>query len=302
MMNPRRSRPKSSAYWSSLRLDKPEKPIKPKVSKSANYVNQTVSASNLRPPYEAISKLSIGFNTQMKKTTSKNEKRRHNELTLSEFRLLHRQTNKKSRLVSASPETKAASLQRKKYVVRGHTIESDQNAATITSYRRTLSRASHSTVVLRKPSTSTVGRESKTTKNNAVGRGTLSGKTRMKDFTYEDLNPNYLIDQYYYNRKALSKTKKNATTAALTNLKKYVNNEMNKESNYVPNRVVSKVQTHRSTTSRRGGFFGDYYTDGDNVTSGEFTVDKKVRIWLERSSLQARASKGDILNAWTEKI
>ena len=23
---------------------------------------------------------------------------------------------------------------------------------------------------------------------------------RMKDFTYEDLNPNYLIDQYYYTR------------------------------------------------------------------------------------------------------
>ena len=177
-----------------MRLDKPDKPIKPKVSKSANYVNQTVSASNLRP-YEAISKLSIGFNTQ--KTTT-NEKRRHNELTLSEFRLLHRQTNKKSRLVSASPETKAASLQRKKYVVRGHTIESDQNAATITSYRRTLSRASQSTVILRKgPSTSTVGRESKTTKT--IRGGTLSGKTRMKDFTYEDLNPNYLIDQYYYN-------------------------------------------------------------------------------------------------------
>ena len=195
MMNPRRSRPKSSAYWSSMRLDKPDKPIKPKVSKSANYVNKTVSASNLRP-YEAISKLSIGFNTQ--KTTT-NEKRRHNELTLSEFRLLHRQTNKKSRLVSASPETKAASLQRKKYVVRGHTIESDQNAATITSYRRTLSRASQSTVILRKgPSTSTVGRESKTTKT--IRGGTLSGKTRMKDFTYEDLNPNYLIDQYYYNR------------------------------------------------------------------------------------------------------
>ena len=95
-------------------------------------------------------------------------------------------------------------------------------------------------------------------------------------------------------RKALSKTK-NAT--ALTNLKKYVNNEMNKESNYVPNRVVSKVQT-RGT---RDGFFGDYYTDSDNV-SGEFTVDKKVKIWLERSSLQARASKVDILNAWTGKI
>ena len=97
-------------------------------------------------------------------------------------------------------------------------------------------------------------------------------------------------------RKALSKAK---NAAALTNLKKYVNNEMNKESNYVSNRVVSKVQT-RGTT-HRGGFFGDYYTDSDNV-SGEFTVDKKVRIWLERSSLQARASKGDILNAWTEKI
>jgi len=272
-----------------MRLDKPDKPIKPKVSKSANYVNQTVSASNLRP-YEAIPKLSIGFNTQ--KTTT-NEKRRHNELTLSEFRLLHRQTNKKSRLVSASPETKAASLQRKKYVVRGHTIESDQNAATITSCRRTLSRASQATVVLRKPSTSTMGRESKTTKTSATRGSTLNGKTRMKDFTYEDLNPNYLIDQYYYNRKALSKTKKNAT--ALTNLKRYVNNEMNKESNYVPNRVVRKVQT------RGGGFFSDYYTDIGNV-SGEFTVDKKVRIWLERSSLQARASKGDILNAWTEKI
>ena len=82
-------------------------------------------------------------------------------------------------------------------------------------------------------------------------------------------------------------------------MKKYVNNEMSKESNYVSNRVVSKVQTRETTY--RGGFFGDYYTDSDNV-SGEFTVDKKVRIWLERSSLQARASKGDILNAWTEKI
>ena len=195
MMNPRRSRPEPSAYWSSMRLDKPDRPIKPKVSKSTNYVTQTVSASNLRP-YKAISKSSIGFNTQNTKT-----ERRHNELTLSEFRLLHRQTNKKSRLVSASPETKAASLQRKKYVVRGRTIESDHKTATTSNsnYHRTLSRASQSTVILRKPTSSKVGRESETTKTSAT-EGAVSRKTRMKDFTYEDLNPNYLIDQYYYTR------------------------------------------------------------------------------------------------------
>jgi len=119
----------------------------------------------------------------------------------------------------------------------------------------------------------------------------------MKDFTYEDLNPNYLIDQYYYTRKALNKTKK----ASLTNLKKYVDCEITKEPSQTSfNNQMVKTFKRGKVTSNPSGFFGDYYTD--KSVNDEFTTAKKVQIWLNRSSLQARANKVDILNAWTAKI
>ena len=82
--------------------------------------------------------------------------------------------------------------ERKKYVVRGQTIHTPNS-----QNLRTQSRYSGSqTVLTRKSSEIELRSKTKSNPKSPLGRRRM----RMKDFTYEDLNPNYLIDQYYYTR------------------------------------------------------------------------------------------------------
>ena len=89
----------------------------------------------------------------------------------------------------------------------------------------------------------------------------------------------------------------------LQNLKSYVDSELQKqrEQNYATERSgysysKQKLYSKSTTTS----FASGYYIDKN--LKGEFTADKKVRIWLEKSKLQSKANKVDILHAWTGQI
>ena len=98
---------------------------------------------------------------------------------------------------------------------------------------------------------------------------------------------------------------KKVQSSNLQNLKSYVDDELQKQrdqtENYATQRSghsYSKQKLYsRSTTT---SFASGYYIDKN--LKGEFTADKKVRIWLEKSKLQSKANKVDILNAWTRQI
>ena len=98
---------------------------------------------------------------------------------------------------------------------------------------------------------------------------------------------------------------KKVQSSNLQNLKSYVDDELQKQrdqtESYATQRSghsYSKQKLYsRSTTT---SFASGYYIDKN--LKGEFTADKKVRIWLEKSKLQSKANKVDILNAWTRQI
>jgi len=291
-MNTARSRPSTSAYW---RNDEP-KAVSPKTSKSVNNLIRSTSSTSKVRPVKVLPKSSIGLNIgeqssqaqgrEIGKTSVGQDK--SNRL-YSQFRLLYRQTSQKSRLVSASPETRKAATETKKYVVKGQTLNTPPSKGPTRS-------PSTAVVITRKSSDIDVR---STTPKQHVYRRTI--KPRLKDFTYDELYPNYHVDQYYYTREPMRKVQ----CSSLQNLKSYVDDELQKQRDQAENYAIprsghsyskQKLYSRSTTTS----FASGYYIDKN--LKGEFTADKKVRIWLEKSKLQSKANKVDISNAWTRQI
>ena len=91
--------------------------MSPKTSKSVSNLIRNVSSTSKVRPVKVLPKSSIGFNTGEQSSQAPTTDDKSSRL-YSQFRLLYRQTSKKPRFVSASPETKKAATEIKKYIVK----------------------------------------------------------------------------------------------------------------------------------------------------------------------------------------
>lgn len=283
-MNPRRSRPNSSKYWSSTTIKRP----KPHVSQSVGTVQNELkydSKKRLQSSKSAHSKV-----TEQSTTTV--------GLSLAQFRLLHRQSQASSRLWPRYMDGRSDSTE-KKYLVKGSALLKSQDLVTCGAQEP--KSASQVNLVELEQDDNTDSKMELRLENKRQN-------SKVQNFTCSDLNPNYLIDQYYYTRQALNKVhtypgclrnKKDTEDRLKLKLANHVIKEMKKISDAsLSNKTKLRGKTQPSHPQL---FFKDYYTDTANMGS-QFTRERKVKIWLKNCSFQNRASKVDIPNAWTNRI
>lgn len=292
-MNPRRNRPNSSVYWSHSTAKRP----------NAKRSQSTVNVHQIEYKYESklrllSSKSACPIKIHMPPTpTPKTQiEKSKSQVSLAEFRLLHRQSRPSSLLRKSSlSETQTD----KKYLVKGAGMLKSKEQA-----RDSNEQKEHN---FSQP----VNIEDEIDENILVGPKTSlvefrRKKSKVQNFQYADLNPNYLIDQYYYTRKALNKTEatklkerdRMEEDRRKLKLANHVIKEMKKISDDGPNKSHSKGGNQPIKAQL---FFKDYYTDTADMGT-QFTRERKVQIWLNNCNFQCRTSISDISNAWTNMI
>lgn len=217
------------------------------------------------------------------------------QVSLAEFRLLHRQ----SRPCSLLRRNSLADNSEKKYLIKGAGMLKNKEQARVSDERNDQ--------YISQP----VNIEDEIDENKYVVPNTSlvelrRKKSKVQNFQYADLNPNYLIDQYYYTRKALNK-------AEASKLKERDRMEEDKRKLKLANHVIKEMKkiadSGQNKSHSKGGpkpikaqlFFKDYYTDTADMGT-QFTRERKVKIWMNNCSFQCRTSISDISNAWTNMI
>jgi len=214
------------------------------------------------------------------------------QVSLAEFRLLHRQ----SRPCSLLRRNQVADKTEKKYLIKGAgMLKNKENQARDSG----------------NDSSQPVNIEDEIDENKYVAPTTSlielrRKKSKVQNFQYADLNPNYLIDQYYYTRKALNK-------AEAAKLKERDRMEEDRRKLKLANHVIKEMKrladNGQNKSHSKGGpkpikaqlFFKDYYTDTADMGT-QFTRERKVKIWMNNCNFQSRTSISDISNAWTNMI
>jgi len=289
-MNPRRNRPNSSVYWSHSTAKRPN------AKRSQSTVNVHQNEYKYESKLRLLSSKSacpIKIHTPPTPTPKTQIEKSKSQVSLAEFRLLHRQSRPCSLLRRSSLPDKTE----KKYLIKGAGMLKSNEEARDCDKQNELSQP--------------VNIEDEIDENIMVGPNTSLVELRRKkstvqNFQYADLNPNYLIDQYYYTRKALNK----AEAAKLKmqdrmeddrrklKLANHVIKEMKKIADSGPNKSHSKGGRQPIKAQL---FFKDYYTDTADMGT-QFTRERKVKIWLNNCNFHSRTSISDISNAWTNMI
>jgi len=280
--NPRRSRPNSAMYWSRIERQKP------KTSQSFT--------QNIQPKSQKV-RLQSSKSTKSKETSKSIGK----ELNLKEFRLLHRQTKQQHRLVAAHGEREID----QKYVVKGSAIWTPKREKALILNKQLVN---HSYT----PTNIEIHEIEEGKMEKIVTKKAIRSTSRLKNFAYEDLNPNYLIDQYYFTRKALNKRhsypdflekyQKKEGKRRNSNEERYTSNKVDmKKINDTERILYNNVPRARGYKSEKPVFFKEYYTETMNVDK-QIQSERKVKIWLDKCQFQIRPSKTDIANAWTNRI
>jgi len=240
--------------------------------------------------------------TSTSAATSKTQiEKSKSQVSLAEFRLLHRQSRPCSLLRSNTNRGLFADKTEKKYLIKGAGILKSNEEKQIRDSDEQKNQYINQPVNI----------EDETNPNTGIATIPAElkrkrSKSKLQNFPYADLNPNYLIDQYYYTRKALNK-------ADATNSKDHNRNDEDRRKLKLANHVIKemkKIADHGPNKSHsKGGqqpikaqlFFKDYYTDTADMGT-QFTRERKVKIWLNNCNFQCRTSISDISNAWTNMI
>jgi len=285
-MNPRRNRPNSSVYWSHSTATRP----------NAKRSQSTVNVHQNEHKYDSKLRLYSSKSAASKNPIEKSK----SQVSLAEFRLLHRQSRPCSLLRSRSLH---ADKSDKKYLIKG--------AGLLKTVEQAAARVMNPDEQKNQCSSQPVNIEDETEINENTGPPFefKRKKSKLQNFPYADLNPNYLIDQYYYTRKALNKSQvpgcsknddRNRVDEDRRKLKlaNHVIKEMKKLADQGPNKNYTKDGKQPVKAQL---FFKDYYTDTTDMGT-QFTRERKVKIWLNNCNFQCRTSRRDISNAWTNMI
>jgi hypothetical protein len=284
--NPRRSRPNSSMYWSRIERQKP------KTSQSFT--------QNIKPTSQKV-RLQSSKSSKSKETSKSIGK----ELNLKEFRLLHRQTKHQHRLIPPCGERVD-----QKYVVKGSAIWTPKKEKALILNKQF---GNHNQVCA-PTKIEILEIEEEKFEKTALKPKAIRSTSRLKNFAYEDLNPNYLIDQYYFTRKALNKRhsypdflekyqkKEGKSTRRKSSDERYTPTKVDmKKINDTERILYNNVPRARGYKNEKPVFFKEYYTETMNLDK-QIQSERKVKIWIEKCQFQIRAAKSDIANAWTNRI